>query len=391
VRSMEIPMIQFLEQIYNEASIRAKNSSSATPLEFQVILREFARQPSEERQKVFLEHLQHGKHSLDHLGTITILALRELTQSLTSRDFELVTLAQSQSDAPRFQVQTGVTCQNLFILAIVEAARLMDRNPTYFSRSVGSTKMLENRAIIRKEIETALRTAIEDNAIKGYLSLRQHIADVSMQGTNANNALQDHRQKQKRSEFRSTSRQMMPNSTQTWKSAVDFNDLADTPDLPSPKKPEKMPSNLAVPILAPSKQQMVDLDQRASPLSSNDAKQAQEEFQNSLLKSKTKTEQRSTVPIAPTAQVAPPVTTAMSLEKQMQPEKKVNLQEGRFRLEEPTAARSEQQIAKPLDTTSKQMPRANSDNAIRKEVANDIVLASEEFLSGDEEDDEEEL
>ena len=361
-RAMEIPMIHYLEQLYNEAGVRAKNDSATTPLEFQTILREFVRQQGEERKKIFIEHVQNGKHSLNHLGTIALLALRELTQSLASSDYELVALAQAQSDAPRFQVQTGITYLDLFTAAEVEAARQMDRNPTYFSRTVSSSKYLENRSVIRSQIEKALTATINDNAIKSYLSLRQHIAETAIQNTNAKNSLQkqqEQKQQQqqqqysKRSEHRSTSHA----KEQTWKSALD--QVATTPPLPAPKKLEK-----TLPLIV-QKPNIVDLDQRASPLSSQEAQQAKKEFAAML--------KNPTIEPAKTMQTVlqnslPQSTTTVAA-------KITNLQGNHIRLEEP-AVHSEKSAKKP--TEMENLVRVHSDNAIHEKN----TLDSRDFLDG---------
>src|SRR6056297_397817 len=175
LRASEIPMMQFLEQLYGEAKVRAEGNSKAEPREFQTLLREFVRKRPESRVQLFLEHMRGGKHSFEHLGTMALIAVRTLTQSLVAGDHELVTLAQTRSDSARFHVQTGLTFDDLFVDAICEAARQLDRNPTYLSRQVRSQKYLENRAAIRKQIKDSLRASLNDTAIKAFSSLRQHI------------------------------------------------------------------------------------------------------------------------------------------------------------------------------------------------------------------------
>ena len=311
LRAVEIPMIQFLEQLHNEAALRAQNTSAATPREFQVLLREFVREPSAQRQQVFLEHLRNGKHSIEHLGTIALLAVRTLTQSLAGEDYELVALAQSQSEAARFYVQTGLPYAKLFLDAITEAARQMDRNPTYFSRRVKSKEYLENRAAVRAQIAAALRASINDIAIKAFSSLRQHIAERALQQSHSTGAMMDQQQQhqqqqQQQQQQRQTNVALAPlalpialTAPQTALAtlATPTTAAAAAPSVltTSQQQQQQQPPPLvgrgaslsATPPLIVKKPgtatniAAAEFDQRASPMSSNEAKLAQKDLQQS--------------------------------------------------------------------------------------------------------------
>jgi hypothetical protein len=300
-RAVEIPMIQFLEQMYNEAALRAQNTSAATPKEFQVLLREFVREPSEQRQQVFLEHLRAGKHSIEHLGTIVLFALRTLTQSLASEDYELVALAQAQEDAARFYIQTGLTYAKLFLDAITEAARLMDRNPTYFSRRAKSTDYLQNRAHIRAQVTQALRASLNDVAIKAFTSLRQHVAERALQHNVSTNAMADQQKQSMQSHQSTMMQQLQPLQQQPMSKVFGGAVVTSTGNAPSlpqmsnvpplPHATGTMPARSSSPSATPppppqaSKKERTaaELDQRASPMSSNDARVAQKDLVKSLL------------------------------------------------------------------------------------------------------------
>lgn len=324
LRASEIPMIQFLEQLHSEATVRAEGSSGATPREFQTLLREFVRKRPESRVQLFLEHMRGGKHSFEHLGTMALISVRTLTQSLVAGDHELVNLAQTQSDAARFHIQTGLTFDELFVDAITEAARQLDRNPTYFSRKVRSKQYLENRAAIRQQVASALRASINDAAIKAFSSLRQHIAERTMQLAQSGHAMHDQQQQQQQRQQQTLQTPMAllhPHPVATT-NATDYaatdghndheNDNGDGGDddndrndnfvdpfgaMPAtPPPPTTMtvfqPSGSATSPLskthrdenANNAHNIGSFDERASPMSSAEARVAQNDVANSILK-----------------------------------------------------------------------------------------------------------
>ena len=213
-----------------------------------------------------------------------------------------------------------------------------------------------------------------------------------MQNTDAKTALQEQQQqqRQRKSEFRSSSQTKKSAKNEvngaefrqihgaTWNSAIDADNLADTPPLPSPKKPEKaLVAQPPVPQpTLPLKNQILDLDQRASPLSSNEAQQVRKEMEK-MLQTPTKTQisaQSSKPAQAAQTSQQPPLTQAPPL---------ANLQVGHIRLED-AAVRSAQAIPKKTEEIPVTLPRANSDNAIAKQSG----LASEDLLGDEEPDDE---
>jgi len=180
LRAIEIPLVQFLEQLHNDAVVTAAGKPRIVPREFQQVLRHFVRERPEATRNTLLEHLRGGKHSLEHLGTNLLFTLRTLVQSLAAGDQELVQLVRATRDAPRFHVRDPMTTTQLFVGVAAEAARIVDSEPTLFSRRVKSAVFRDNRCKIRDIVKRALRSAINDVAITAHASLRRHVAEQTL-------------------------------------------------------------------------------------------------------------------------------------------------------------------------------------------------------------------
>jgi len=361
LRASEIPMMQFLEQLYGEAKVRAEGNSKAEPREFQTLLREFVRKRPESRVQLFLEHMRGGKHSFEHLGTMALIAVRTLTQSLVAGDHELVTLAQTRSDSARFHVQTGLTFDDLFVDAICEAARQLDRNPTYLSRQVRSQKYLENRAAIRKQIKDSLRASLNDTAIKAFSSLRQHIAERTMQLVNSEQAMLRSRNdevalKPRIADFDNSLMQEQTQNIKTQSYALQPNEESAKMPMAStgPREAVALSQSTTSPnpfFMSTNKgvgaHNFATFDERVSTMSSGEALAAQNDVNNSFLK-------------------------LTSMQREQQEAKETENRATSQKLAPPTASKTKQKVHLEGDAAIKSTTRVSA-SAVRKQ--HDIDMA----------------